>query len=75
MTATRTREVYSSSETTAPKARNMKARGKREACIDRGHPKHTFGDMVNTFSGGDTFRLERSREDALESEFHHVNTS
>ena len=33
-----------------------------------------FGDMVNTFSAGDTFRLERSREDALESEFYHVST-
>src|SRR6185503_8056113 len=44
-------------------------------CIDWRHPKHMFGDMVNTFSAGDTFRLERSREDAVESEFYHVSTS
>ena len=25
--------------------------GKPPFCIDRGHPRHLFGDMVNTFGG------------------------
>src|SRR4030095_12233454 len=41
----------------------------------RRHSEHLFGDMVNTFFAGYTYRPEMSRKDALESEFHHVRTS
>jgi hypothetical protein len=47
--------------------------GKPPFCIDWGHPKHLFGDMVNTFRGVEFLQIGRNI-DALERGFYHVST-